>query len=95
MPLTRRGQHFVRHAARVDANQREIVEELREAGVRILLINQAVDAVCLYRGQVLIVDFKTVEGRLTDTQRELVMDGWPITFARSAFDVLKALGAVE
>jgi RecB family endonuclease NucS len=67
----------LRRAAKVDANQGEVVEALRRCGVQVEIIGFPVDLLCCdQRGKVHLVEVKTGEGRLTKQQVEFIAR-WP------------------
>ena len=55
----------MRYAARVDANQAEIVAALRQAGASVWIIGLPVDLVIGYAGKTALVEVKTLIGKLT------------------------------
>ena len=52
----------MRHAARVDANQAEIVAVLRAAGAYVWIIGLPVDLLCGYAGKTTLIEVKTKTG---------------------------------
>ena len=64
----------MRRAARVDANQAEIVEALRRIGARVYLIKWPCDALVAYRGRWIGLEIKAPGGRLTKDQVKLIAE---------------------
>jgi len=61
----------MRYAARVDANQEQIVSALRAAGAYVWIIGIPVDLLVGYRGHTFLVEIKsTNKGRLTPLQAD-------------------------
>jgi len=61
----------MRRAARVDANQTQIVSALRAAGAYVWVIGLPVDLLCGYNGHTFLVEIKTNEKKkLTKLQTE-------------------------
>ena len=66
----------MRYAARVDANQTQIVSALRAAGAYVWIIGLPVDLLVGYRGHTFLVEIKsTTKGRLTALQTDF-FDNW-------------------
>lgn len=82
----------MRHAARVDATQAEIVKALRAIGCEVVVIGLPVDLMVWHRNAIHLVECKTPEGRLTKYQVEFV-EKWPgpVHIVRSPSE---AVGAV-
>ena len=94
----------MRHAARVDANQAEIVAALRQAGASVWIIGLPVDLLVGYRGQSLLMEVKTVTGkrnpkpaRHTELQKSFMVDwrGGPVSTVTDVRGALTAIGALE
>ena len=67
----------LRRAAKVDANQAEVVEALRKVGVQVEIIGFPVDLLCCdQRGRLSLIEIKTEDGRLTKQQVEFIQR-WP------------------
>ncbi len=87
-------------AKRVDSNQREIVEALRQIGASvepIHMVGRGVpDLLVGFRGQTFVLEVKARTGRLTADELD-----WHLRWrgqkavVRSADEALKAIGAVE
>ena len=52
-----------RYAARVDANQSDIVSALRKAGAYVWIVGLPVDLLCGVAGQTILVEIKTLTGK--------------------------------
>ncbi len=66
----------MRHAARTDDNQAEIVKALRSIGVQVYYIKKPLDLLCAYRGRNVLIEVKDQDGRLTKDQVEFIAQ-WP------------------
>lgn len=53
----------MRYAARVDANQAEIVSAMRSVGAQVWIIGLPVDLLVGYRGKTMLVEVKTLKGK--------------------------------
>jgi hypothetical protein len=95
----------MRRAARVDANQAEIVAALRDAGASVWIIGLPVDLLVGYSGRTALVECKTITGkkvpkpsRHTQLQKDFMID-WrgstvaTVTDAQGALRVLQTMGA--
>jgi len=83
----------LRRAAKVDANQAEVVEALRRCGVAVEIIGFPVDLLCCdQRGKLSLVEIKTDEGRLTKQQVEFIAR-WPgqVHVVRGPQEAVKAV----
>jgi hypothetical protein len=66
----------MRYAARVDANQDQIVVALRAAGAYVWIIGLPVDLLVGYKGHTFLVEIKTdAKKRLTTLQRDF-FESW-------------------
>ena len=66
----------MRHAARVDSNQKAIVDALRKAGAYVWIIGLPVDLLVGYRNRTILVEIKSSsKGRLTALQRDF-FESW-------------------
>lgn len=85
-----------RQIARVDNNQTEIVEKLRDAGASILHLHTlgrgSPDILIGFRNVNLLVEIKMPDGKLTDDERKF-FDGWrgQVTVVRTVEDALRLL----
>jgi hypothetical protein len=75
-----------RHKNRRDTNEGVIVATLQANGVQVYPMDQPCDLLCLFRGEVHLVEVKAPKGKLTDAQEEFLNDGWPLTILRSVED---------
>jgi hypothetical protein len=73
----------MRHAARIDANQAQIVSALRAAGAYVWIIGLPVDLLVGYKGQTFLVEIKTsAKKRLTTLQGDFFNKWSGSTLAR-------------
>ena len=73
----------MRHAARVDANQIQIVSALRAAGAYVWIIGLPVDLLVGYKGHTFLVEVKsTSKKRLTKLQADFFENWGGSTLAR-------------
>jgi hypothetical protein len=73
----------MRYAARVDANQDQIVSALRSAGAYVWIIGLPVDLLVGFRGHTFLVEIKsTSKKRLTDLQDDFFENWSGSTLAR-------------
>ncbi len=79
---------------RRDRSERPIVQALRQAGARVLLLDKF-DLLVLYRNQLFMLDAKTGKGKSTAAQGALVAEGWPLQYVADVEAALKAVGAVR
>jgi hypothetical protein len=89
----------MRRAARVDANQAQIVSALRAAGANVWILGLPVDLLVGYKGWTILMEVKDgPKKRLTALQRDF-FENWPgSTLSRvdgpeSALNVLKVIDA--
>jgi len=94
----------VRHAARVDANQAQIVAALRDAGASVWIIGLPVDLLVGFRGQSLLMEVKTTTGkrnpkpaRHTDLQRTFMAEwlGGAVSTVTDVEGALRAIGVMR
>ncbi len=89
-----------RWAARVDANQAEIVEALRQVGASVLVLSHVgqgcADLSAGFRGQNYFLEIKTDKGKLTPSEKEF-MEMWRGHYAivRTVDEALRAIGVLE
>lgn len=80
---------YARH--RPDTTAKALTACAKRLGARVLALNGVIDCVLDFRGQYLLVDWKTPgETTLTDAQAKLVAAGWQIHFI-STENQLRAL----
>ena len=88
----------MRHAARVDANQEQIVSALRAAGAYVWIIGLPVDLLVGYKNHTFLVEIKsTSKKRLTGLQANF-FDNWSgSTLARvdSPEAALRMIGVIK
>ena len=87
-----------RRAAKIDANQPEIIEALLDNGYRVKSMASAGDGFPdLVIGHddwtfVRLVEVKNGKaGRLTGDQKKFIAEGWPVDVVRSTYDILKKI----
>jgi len=88
----------MRYAARVDANQDQIVVALRAAGAYVWIIGLPVDLLVGYKGHTFLVEIKTnAKKRLTTLQRDFFESWSGSTLARvdSPDAALRMIGVLE
>lgn len=92
----------MRRAARVDANQKVIVEALRKCGclvASLAAVGNGIPDLLVYvpsNDRYLLIEVKNVNGRgnvLTELQKR-VHGRWPVTVVCSPEDALRAIGAM-
>ncbi len=95
----------MRRAAKIDANQDQVVSALRSAGVLVLsmaaLGKGVPDLLCAFHGKLVLLEVK--DGNKPPSARKLTQDqiefhkawaGVPLHVVESPWDALKAVGAV-
>ena len=65
----------MRYAARVDANQADIVAALRDAGCSVWIIGRPVDVLAGKGGNTVLIEIKTAKGKHTELQKDF-MSNW-------------------
>jgi len=88
----------MRHAARVDENQKTIVDALRKAGAFVWIIGLPVDLLVGYKGHTFLVEIKsTSKNRLTGLQADFFENWSGSTLARidSPEAALRMLGVIN
>jgi hypothetical protein len=88
----------MRHAARVDENQKTIVDALRKAGAYVWIIGLPVDLLVGYKGHTFLVEIKsTSKKRLTGLQADFFENWSGSTLARidSPEAALRMLGVIN
>ena len=89
----------MRWAAKVDANQAEIVDALRQVGASVLVLSRVgqgcADLAAGIRGETFFLEVKTDKGKLTPAEREF-MDEWRGHYAivRTPEEALRAIGVM-
>jgi hypothetical protein len=88
----------MRYAARVDANQDQIVVALRAAGAYVWIIGLPVDLLVGYKGHTFLVEIKrTAKSRFTPLQRDFFESWGGSTLARidSPDAALRMIGVLK
>ena len=88
----------MRYAARVDANQEQIVSALRGAGAYVWIIGLPVDLLVGYKGHTFLVEIKTdAKQRLTALQQDFFKNWGGSTLARvdSPDAALRMIGVLK
>lgn len=88
----------MRYAARVDANQTQIVSALRAAGAYVWIIGLPVDLLVGFRGQTFLVEIKsTAKKRFTGLQADFFNNWSGSTLARvdSPEAALRMIGVIK
>jgi phosphoserine phosphatase len=67
----------MRHAARVDANQQDIVAALRAAGAYVWIISLPVDLLVGYKNHTFLVEIKTTSKKRLTTLQTDFFQYWP------------------
>jgi hypothetical protein len=82
----------VRHAARTDDCQAEIVKALRAIGAAVYYLKLPLDLMVWHRGRYLLLECKDEDGRITKTQAEF-LETWPgeIHIVRSPKEAIRAV----
>ena len=92
----------LRRAARIDANQPEIVAALRKAGALVEIIGQPVDLLVGIRGQFMLMEIK--DGKKVKSAQELTAAqkaffakwaGYPHSVVDGVDAALRAIGVVK
>ena len=91
----------MRHAARVDANQAEIVAALRQAGASVWIIGLPVDLLVGFNSRSVLVEVKTLTGKRnpkpskhTQLQKDFMLN-WRGGAVATVTDVESALRVLE
>lgn len=88
----------MRYAARVDANQAEIVKALRQVGAYVWIVGLPVDLLVGYKGHTFLMEIKTnSKKRLTDLQSDFFLHWTGGTVCRidSVESALRMIGVVK
>ena len=81
----------MRHAAKTDDVQPEIIKALRAIGCRVLYLKLPCDLLVHHRGRLHLLECKDEDGRLTKLQAQLMAEGWPIQIVRSPKEAINAV----
>lgn len=82
---------------KLDANHGPIVDALRRVGAEVnelARFGANPDLLVLFRKRLYLLEVKTDDGSLEDSQRAMIAAGWPIVVVRSQQDALRAIGAM-
>lgn len=91
----------MRRAAKVDANQRVIVDALRRVGASVIDLSAVGDGcpdlLIGYRGQTWLVEVKSTRGKLTPAQKVVHAEwhGFPIAVIKTVEEAWLLIGAVR
>jgi hypothetical protein len=88
----------MRYAARVDANQKQIISALEAAGAYVWVIGLPVDLLCGFRGHTWLIEIKRdSKARLTPLQRDFFENWSGSTLARvdSPEAALRMIGVLK
>jgi Holliday junction resolvase len=91
----------VRRAAKVDANQRVIVEALRRVGASVIDLSAVGDGcpdlLVGYRGHTWLIEVKGPKGSLTPAQKVLHAEwnGFPIAVVKTVEEAWLLIGAIR
>jgi len=79
-------------AKRIDNTARALTAYAEQLGFVVYTINGDIDAVLAFGSVLTAVDWKSPDGELTNTQRRLIMRGFPVRFCHrpEQLDALKA-----
>lgn len=83
-----------RWAKRKDTTQPEIREALHGVGAITLVLDEF-DLLVFFRERLYMLDCKSKGGKATHSQKDLVKKGWPLRFAETPEEALRAIGAVK
>ena len=91
----------MRRAAKTDANQKRIVQALRDIGAMVFLIGQPFDLLVGFRGELFLLEVKNPDGRdkLNTSQNENIMKlglvGVEVSVVRSVDEAIEVVTAVD
>lgn len=82
--------------AKRDESESAILQALRKAGCQWIAL-EIVDLCVLRAGQIYLLEIKTPgnENRLTDRQKALIAQAWPIHVVSTPEEALRAIGLVS
>ena len=86
----------MRHAARTDATQAEVVKALRAIGASVYYCKLPLDLLVCHRGVTMLVEVKEPNGRLTKVQ-EHFLETWPgrVHIVRGPLEAVAAVVGAE
>lgn len=88
-----------RYAAKVDANQRDVIETLELAGALVDIIKQPVDLLVGFHGRFMLMEVKNKKGKNRPTTQQNKFfskyDGYPISSVDGPEAALRALKVLQ
>lgn len=76
-------------ARKRDANESEIVKELRACGYLVKYLNEWDLQVCRRNDKMIwMMEVKTEDGEIRKSQQELIDEGWPLHIVRNVEDAM-------
>lgn len=84
----------MRRAARRDENETEIVKALRACGYKVMRLNEF-DLLVHGHGDLYMLECKTEDGVLKQSQKDMISLGWPLVIVRSPEEALQAVKPYE
>ena len=82
----------MRHAARTDATQAEVVKALRAIGAGVYYLKLPLDLLVFFRGRTLLLELKEPQGRLTQAQEEFIASwGGEVHVVRGPLEAVAAV----
>ena len=86
----------MRHAARTDATQAEVVKALRAIGASVYYCKLPLDLLVCHRKETMLVEVKEESGRLTKAQEEFIAT-WPgrVHVVRGPLEAVAAVVGAE
>lgn len=82
---------LARRAKKRDTSETGIRQALHAVGAKTKQTD-LVDLIVLHRQQLYLLEVKTGKGRLTDLQKALLAEGWPIQVVSTPAQALQAIG---
>jgi hypothetical protein len=77
---------------KIDSTQHEIVIALRRCGCLVWIVNAEIDLVVQRAGRIYLLEVKAKGGRLTDTQLDMVGQGWNFAIVHNVTEAAAAVG---
>ena len=75
-----------------DTNEREIIDALKCVGAKVIQLDRF-DLLVNYKGKIFLIEVKSKAGKLTESQKELIDDGWPLNIVRTVEQAYNVIGA--
>ena len=75
-----------------DANEREIIDALQSIGAKVIQLDRF-DLLVKYKEKIFLIEVKSKTGKLTESQQELIDDGWPLNIVRTVEQAYNVIGA--